>query len=203
VLVPGSLRQLGPVRRRGGLRAFESPAAFARSCLRLAVLVGVVGLVGLVDRLFALCLVLLLGLFAGLARLVALDAEDADGADDAEPDARSPADAPAPADARSPADAPAPGAAPGTVPRTFRLPASVGAGEVHLVGDFNGWSRTATPMRRAGPWFTAVVDLEPGASYRYRYLLDGDRWENDWAADAYLPNAFGSDDSVARTPAAS
>jgi hypothetical protein len=31
---------------------------------------------------------------------------------------------------------------------------------------------------------------------RFRYLLDGERWENDWTADAYVPNSFGSDDSV-------
>jgi hypothetical protein len=29
--------------------------------------------------------------------------------------------------------------------------------------------------------------------------VDGERWENDWAADAYAPNAFGTEDSVART----
>jgi hypothetical protein len=27
-------------------------------------------------------------------------------------------------------------------------------------------------------------------------LIDGQRWDNDWAADAYLPNSFGGDDSV-------
>ena len=31
---------------------------------------------------------------------------------------------------------------------------------------------------------------------RYRYLLDGSRWENDWSADEYVPNGYGSDDSV-------
>ena len=38
--------------------------------------------------------------------------------------------------------------------------------------------------------------LPPGRAYRFRYLLDGHRWENDWDADAYVPNGFGSDDSV-------
>ncbi len=31
---------------------------------------------------------------------------------------------------------------------------------------------------------------------RFRYLLDGERWENDWAADGYVPNPFGSEDSL-------
>lgn len=44
--------------------------------------------------------------------------------------------------------------------------------------------------------FSLVVRLETGRSYRFRYLLDDQRWENDWAADAYVPNAFGEDDSV-------
>jgi len=30
----------------------------------------------------------------------------------------------------------------------------------------------------------------------FRYLVDGERWENDWAADAYVPNPFGGEDSV-------
>jgi 1,4-alpha-glucan branching enzyme len=85
------------------------------------------------------------------------------------------------------------------VPRTFRLPAAVGASGVALVGDFNGWSHDAHPMALEGDWFTATVELEPAQTYRYRYLLDGERWENDWAADEYVPNGYGSDDSVVRT----
>ena len=54
-------------------------------------------------------------------------------------------------------------------------------------------------MRRERDEFTAVVELEPGRTYRYRYLLDGCRWENDWAADAYVPNDFGAEDSLVRT----
>ena len=41
-----------------------------------------------------------------------------------------------------------------------------------------------------------MVDLEAGRTCRFRYLLDGQRGDNDWAADACLPNAFGGDDSV-------
>jgi hypothetical protein len=41
-----------------------------------------------------------------------------------------------------------------------------------------------------------TVDLAAGRAYRFRYLLDGQRWDNDWAADAYVPNSFGGDDSV-------
>ncbi|HEB66043.1 MAG TPA: glycoside hydrolase [Chloroflexi bacterium] len=80
---------------------------------------------------------------------------------------------------------------------TFRLPAEVKAQNAMLVGDFNGWDTQATPMRvlKNGD-FSATLSLEAGKSYRFRYLLDGKRWENDWAADAYIPNEFGGDDSV-------
>ena len=44
--------------------------------------------------------------------------------------------------------------------------------------------------------FKASVTLETGKSYRFRYRLDGERWENDWEADAYAPNEFGSEDSI-------
>ena len=50
--------------------------------------------------------------------------------------------------------------------------------------------------RRKDGSFSSIVSLKPGQSYRFRYLLDGTRWENDGAADAYVPNEFGSDDSV-------
>ena len=46
-----------------------------------------------------------------------------------------------------------------------------------------------------GSW-QATVALGPGRTYRYRYLLDGQRWENAWLADGYVPNPYGSDDSL-------
>jgi 1,4-alpha-glucan branching enzyme len=52
--------------------------------------------------------------------------------------------------------------------------------------------------RRKDGSFTLTLSLQAGREYRYRYLLDGERWENDWAADGYTPNPFGSDDSLVR-----
>ena len=84
-----------------------------------------------------------------------------------------------------------------TVDVTFTLPSEVGAGDVLLCGDFNGWTAGGTPLRRGsdGAW-QVTVPLEPGNSYHFRYLLDGQRWENAWQADRYEPNPFGSDNSV-------
>ncbi len=85
-----------------------------------------------------------------------------------------------------------------TVPVTFTLPAEVGAGDVALCGDFNNWDTGPIPLIRDtddGAW-QVTVPLPPGNSYHYRYLLDGERWENAWDADRYEPNPFGSDNSV-------
>lgn len=83
---------------------------------------------------------------------------------------------------------------------TFELPGEVGAQTAYIVGDFNNWDERATPMKRKRDGsFTAAVNLGAGKEYRFRYFLDDARWENDWYADAYIANAFGTEDSVVRT----
>jgi 1,4-alpha-glucan branching enzyme len=85
----------------------------------------------------------------------------------------------------------------------FRLPADVGAGQAWLCGEFNDWSRDDTPMVAQDDGSLAVtVELEPGQSYRFRYYLGEERWENDWAADAYVDNEFGGSDSLVIVPTA-
>ena len=79
----------------------------------------------------------------------------------------------------------------------FTLPGEVQASSVALCGEFNGWSAHDIRLERGGDGcWRAGVALEPGRSYRYRYLLDGERWENAWQADRYVPNPYGSTDSV-------
>jgi hypothetical protein len=50
-------------------------------------------------------------------------------------------------------------------------------------------------MDRTVDGFSVQLTLAAG-THRFRYLLDGVRWENDWEADDYEPNDFGGDDSV-------
>ncbi len=82
---------------------------------------------------------------------------------------------------------------------TFRLPkqAALKAETVAIVGDFNNWSLSENRMikLKSGD-FKATLDLSCDREYRFRYLIDSNRWENDWKADKYIPNAFGDDDSV-------
>jgi len=80
---------------------------------------------------------------------------------------------------------------------TFTMPPIEGVETLQLCGEFNGWSDTATPMRREsdGSW-TATLSLEGGKSYVFRYRDNHGEWHNDWGADAYVPNQFGSENSV-------
>jgi 1,4-alpha-glucan branching enzyme len=82
---------------------------------------------------------------------------------------------------------------------TFRLSkeAAADAQKVTIVGDFNGWNKEDTSMTRLSSGdFGATIKLEAGREYRFRYLINGDRWENDGYADRYEPNPFGWHDSV-------
>lgn len=81
-----------------------------------------------------------------------------------------------------------PGDAYVTADVTFRLVGRTDVSRAALVGDFNGWSTTATEMRREGDDLSATLALRCGTRYRFRYLIDGERWENDWAADDYEPH---------------
>ncbi len=78
---------------------------------------------------------------------------------------------------------------------TFKLPhqACGPATKVCIVGDFNNWDVQADPMLKLKSGdFKIVLDLEPGNSYQYRYLIDGKKWENDWKADEYVHSPFGN-----------
>lgn len=80
---------------------------------------------------------------------------------------------------------------------TFDLPSEVHATKASLCGEFNDWSHTAHTMKhRKDGRFSTTVSLPAGRTYRFRYLLDDERWENDWSADGYAPNAFGTEDSL-------
>lgn len=85
----------------------------------------------------------------------------------------------------------------GTARVEFTLDAAVGAVTAAVCGEWSDWAEQAHVMeRRTDGGFSLTLDLATGRRYRFRYLLDGHRWENDWEADGYVPNAFGEDDSV-------
>ena len=80
---------------------------------------------------------------------------------------------------------------------TFRMPPMDGVVELYLCGEFNNWHTAGAPLSLEpdGSWVTTLV-LQSGRSYRFRYLDNQGRYHNDWDADAYVPNDFGTEDSV-------
>ncbi len=83
---------------------------------------------------------------------------------------------------------------------TFRLPRELAndATKVTLVGEFNGWNRKSLPLEKLKSGdFKVTVDLESGREYQFRYLIDGETWQNDDGADRYVPSGFaGEENSV-------
>lgn len=82
---------------------------------------------------------------------------------------------------------------------TFSLPAEAtsGASSVTLLGDFNEWKEEAgIPLKpQKDGSFKTQVELNTGQRYEFRYLVDGYRWENDYAADTYVPSPFAGVDN--------
>lgn len=81
---------------------------------------------------------------------------------------------------------------------TFELSSTLWAERINLVGEFNDWDTTATPLTRSrsdANW-KVTLELPAGRRYRFRYLVDGKQWMNDWLADDYVENPYGSYDSV-------
>lgn len=76
---------------------------------------------------------------------------------------------------------------------TFTLPkeAAAEAKEVRVVGEFSDWKWENSPlMKVAGKEYQTVIELALGRKYEFRYMLDNLKWENDWAADDYVPSPY-------------
>ena len=83
---------------------------------------------------------------------------------------------------------------------TFYTAEAIGADMVCLVGDFNDWDETATPMKALKDGrFKIMLELDPNSEYQFRYLVNGAEWHNDWEADRYVPNPHGGDNCVVST----
>lgn len=71
-----------------------------------------------------------------------------------------------------------------------------------LAGDFNNWEpQPMKKTKKAGSPFRAKVRLPKDGEFEFRYLIDGENWENDTAADAYRTNEHGSENGVVLTTA--
>ncbi len=72
-----------------------------------------------------------------------------------------------------------------------------GANKVEVLGDWNGWLPEPMKRKKDGSFWLAKR-LKTGREYKFKYLVDGNRWENDPNADGYVPNPYGSTDSLVR-----
>ena len=81
---------------------------------------------------------------------------------------------------------------------SFRIPEDWAGESVAVAGDFNDWNTSSNLMERKNGRWETLVRLKPGMEYRFRYYIDGQRWQNDDAADDYLANDYGSEDSLLR-----
>ena len=74
------------------------------------------------------------------------------------------------------------------------------ADTVSLVSEINNWEPIEMKQRKKDKIFYTKMRLPKDGEYQFRYLIDEYRWENDEAADAYVGNDFGSDNSVVKIP---
>ena len=71
------------------------------------------------------------------------------------------------------------------------------ATEVALVGDFNNWDRTGTPLAptgKDGRWRTTIS--LPSGVYRYAFLVDNARWVGDPRQPTTVDRDFGAPTSL-------
>jgi len=76
------------------------------------------------------------------------------------------------------------------------------ANVVALVGDFNHWNPAARPLKRdAGGLWRVKIRLAPG-NYQYKFILNGERWEEDPLNHHRVMNEHGTYNSIRNVGAA-
>ena len=79
---------------------------------------------------------------------------------------------------------------------TFPVEAAPTAETIEILGDFNNWKEGVKMKKQKNGIFKATVELKTGKEYQFRYLIDGETWENDWEADKYIATPYGDENSV-------
>lgn len=71
-----------------------------------------------------------------------------------------------------------------------------GARQVQLAGDFNGWQPDRHDLTRDEEGWWRVRLVLPAGDYRFKYLIDGQIWEADFAAYGVENDRHGGWNSV-------
>lgn len=85
-----------------------------------------------------------------------------------------------------------------TVLVEFRVPAAVGGIFADVIAEFMSWVPLPMDPQPDGS-FHARLRLPTGRCWRYQFLIDGERWVNDWDADDYVVDDDGCGMSLLRT----
>ena len=82
---------------------------------------------------------------------------------------------------------------------TFVLEANE-AEKAAVVGEFNGWEPIKMKRaKKAGSPFRIKVRMPKNGEFQFRYLLDGETWINDTAADSYVGNGLSNEENCVVT----
>ncbi len=82
---------------------------------------------------------------------------------------------------------------------TFELELPDASSNVSIVADFLDW--TPAPMKKMAKTsvYKFKTRLPKDGEFQFRYLLDDQTWMNDPAADQYIANGLGEDNSLVTT----
>jgi 1,4-alpha-glucan branching enzyme len=71
--------------------------------------------------------------------------------------------------------------------------------QVSLAGEFNDWQPVSMKYVKKDQVFRTKLRLPIEQDFQFKYLVNEQEWQNDHAADHYLLNEFGTDNSVVST----
>ena len=82
-----------------------------------------------------------------------------------------------------------------------QLPETVDVESVAVAGDFNRWNPANTPLRysKKKKTYWAKVELPPNQRFAFRYVANSRYWFNEWQADDYVPNGYGTHNCIVDT----
>jgi 1,4-alpha-glucan branching enzyme len=82
----------------------------------------------------------------------------------------------------------------------FVIPKESAAGQVSVVGDFNGWDPFVHPLKpRSNGTKSVSVTLPVSQRFAFKYLDENGQWLDDDAASDYVDNGIGGVNSVVNT----
>jgi len=83
---------------------------------------------------------------------------------------------------------------------TFIIPHDPSQPKVSVVGDFNDWDPSVSPLiKRNNDTRSVSVVLDPGQRYSFRYFSEDGQWFNDEEPDAFEPSEHGSQNCLVIT----